>query len=82
MSEYKPVGCGFYDELEILAMRRQHVVIDYRDGHGLELQVEGRIDDVFSREGEEFLRLEDGPQLRLDQLIRVNGRAADSCEIG
>ena len=82
MNEYKPVGCGFYDELEILAMRRESALIEYRDDAGQQQRVESRVEDVFARNGEEFVQIEGGRLVRLDRLSRVNGRGADSCEIG
>lgn len=82
MGDYKPVGCGFYDELEILAMRRKTAVIEYRDEWGQEQRVESRIEDVFARRGEEFVQIDGGKLVRLDHLIQVNGRGVDSCEIG
>lgn len=82
MNDYKPVGCGFYDELEILAMRRQTALIEYRDESGDTQRTESRVEDVFAKNGEEFVQIDGGKRIRLDQLIRVNGGTADSCEIG
>ncbi|MEL6107793.1 MAG: hypothetical protein AAFU85_17345 [Planctomycetota bacterium] len=81
-SSYKPVGCGFYDELEILAMRRETALIEYLDESGQTRRKETRVEDVFAKNGEEFLQIEGGTRIRLDQLVRVNGGTGDSCEIG
>lgn len=89
---YQPIDCGAYDELEILAMRRIECTIEYgckpqeHKANGDETapieSVRSRILDVNARDGEEFIHLENGLTLRLDRLVRVNGKTIDrSCPI-
>ena len=72
MEKYQPIACQFYDVLELLASRREQCTIAYfKDGKTVET-VESRIKDIFTREKEEFLKLSDETEIRLDQIISVN----------
>lgn len=70
---YTPIACGLYEELELLAMHRQRCQIVYRFNDRPTI-ITSVIRDLFTRRGEEFLVLCDGTQIRLDALMRVNGR--------
>lgn len=74
-ADYQPVSCEFHDVLETLAIRRNPVVIVYRDEHGAHAEVRDRILDVSARGGEEFMALQGGLSLRLDRIVSVNGVA-------
>ncbi len=69
---YAPIACGLVDELQLRAMRRTPVRVTFlKEGaHGV---FEGRIADIRSRDGAEFLLLEEGPTVRLDALVEVDG---------
>lgn len=71
---YRPIDCTFHDELELRALRRVRCELVYRNDAGAELSRSGRIVDLVTRDGEEYLRLDDGTEVRLDRLIRVDGR--------
>lgn len=74
MSEkYIPISCSFYDRLEAWAIQCQHVEIQYRDVSGVESTVITLINDLQAKEGVEYAMLDNGLQIRLDQLIQVNG---------
>lgn len=78
---YTPIPCEFHDRLLHFATRREPVTITYRpiegiqEGHpsegAAEQSTEGIIQDVFTNSGAEYLLLNHGLQLRLDQIIRV-----------
>lgn len=70
---YTPIACELYAELELLTMHRERCQIVYR-ADGRPTIITGIIHDLFTRRGEEFLVLYDGTQIRLDALMRVNGR--------
>lgn len=70
---YVPIDCSYYDVLESLAVRRRLVQIVFEDAGGLQYEVESRIVDVFTRGEEEFVRLENGLDVRLDRLQSVDG---------
>ncbi len=72
--KYTPINCDLYDELEILAMRRQKTEIVYSvDGEETVLQ-DALIKNVYSREKVEYLKLESGEEIRLDSLQKVDGK--------
>ena len=70
--DYQPISCGLHSEYELLAMRRARVSLVHRDDQGVEHCLQGRVEDVFTRQGAEYLRLklEDGEtrDLRLDRI--------------
>lgn len=71
-TEYRPIGCDAHSVLELLALRRVAAELRVVDPQGRPLTVAGRIVDVFTRDGAEYLRVlgEDGSgvDLRLDRL--------------
>ena len=72
--KYNPINCNLYDELEILAMRKQRTSIVYMDNETkVELQ-DALIKNLYSREKIEYMVLENGVEIRLDQLIQVDGK--------
>jgi Rho-binding antiterminator len=80
---YQPIDCSFYDELEVLAMRKSNCVIEFRSDDNTITSVEDVVADVYSKNKEEFLELRSGQIIRLDRLIRVNGKSPpdDSCRL-
>lgn len=71
---YQAVSCTYYDELEALATLRKSCLIIYRNETGAEVSRKGRIVDFFSADRAEFLKLDDGTDIRLDRLIEVDGK--------
>jgi Rho-binding antiterminator len=69
---YQPIDCGFYDRLEIAAMRRKVVKLLITTETAPQL-IESRIVDLQARQGEEFMYLENGQVIRLDRLISMDG---------
>ena len=67
--------CSMHDKLLALATRKQPCTLLVQDdgAEGGPRQVEGVIIDVFSRDGAEYLRLQDGALFRLDKLDTVDG---------
>lgn len=74
MSDYEPIDCSDHDKLEALATLRQIARISYRGADGATEQVEDLIEDVFARDGVEYLRTAGGRELRLDALVSVDGK--------
>jgi len=72
--DYKPISCDFHDELETLAVRRRKCEITYRDISGNPVTVEDWIEDIYTKDKEEFLKLKSGLVIRLDRLIEVDGK--------
>ena len=77
---YKPINCGLYDELELLALKKVKVIIKYKDENSQIISCESVIADLFSENKVEFLKLSNGKIIRLDNLIEVNGKQfGNSC---
>ena len=73
MPAYQPVACGFYDRLEVFALRRTPVEVVYRDAEGETQAVQTHLADVFARGKEEYALLGTGEAVRLDRLVSVGG---------
>ncbi|MCB0793389.1 MAG: hypothetical protein KDB88_01520 [Flavobacteriales bacterium] len=69
---YRPIDCSVYDRYEAWATLRTEVVITHASDDGIERSIVGTIVDLFIREKEEWMRLQDGTEIRLDRI-----RAAD-----
>lgn len=74
MSDYQPIDCAVHDELESLATLRQTARIAYRGEGGDLRELEDRIEDIYARDGAEYLRTASGEEIRLDRLERVEGK--------
>ncbi|MBE2186264.1 MAG: hypothetical protein IAE99_05770 [Rhodothermales bacterium] len=68
---YRPIACGFYDQLEALATRAQPVRVVWTDLDGTPNETSARLADLFSDADGEWLRLSDGTTVRLDRLVSV-----------
>lgn len=67
---YEPVSCDWHDELEAAALHKKEVVLDLGDGADRTSE-RGRVADVFTRDGAEFVRIENGDgssEIRLDRI--------------
>ena len=78
---YHPIACGLHDELQLRVMRGRTVEVRWVDAAGGVVVRDASLADVFSRDGAEFLRLVDGPDIRLDRLLSVDGLpfSSDPC---
>ena len=73
MSDYQPIDCGVHSELELLAMHRTQVCLEIRQADNQMEEIHGRVLDVFTKEGAEYLRLateEEELNVRLDRILR------------
>lgn len=69
---YQPISCDFYDHIEIFAMRKTTVAIEYRDNTGAVQRLSSRILDTKVANKEEFILLENGREIRMDRLLKIN----------
>ena len=69
---YTPIACGFHDRLEHWAVRREPVEVLWRTPEA-ERTARTTIDDVFARDGADWVRLGTGETVRADALISVDG---------
>jgi Rho-binding antiterminator len=73
MSDYKPVSCDFHDELTAAATTGKEVELVF-EIHGVTQRERGKVEDVYTADGAEFVRFITGDasvKLRLDQLRSI-----------
>jgi Rho-binding antiterminator len=68
---YKTISCQFYDMLEELAVKKIKSKILYMDNQN-EIYIEEIIVDFKTKNKEEFLILDNGTQIRLDKILKIN----------
>jgi Rho-binding antiterminator len=73
-TDYRPINCSYYDELEAIATLRKKVTVVYEGSQGPITIKEVGIRDLFTKNKEEFIVLTNGLTLRLDYLIEVDGK--------
>lgn len=84
MTDYHPINCSYYDELEAIATLKKVVTIVYIDEQGEQVDATTRITNLFTRNKEEFMVLENGIQFRLDRLVSADEKVAikgDACSL-
>jgi Rho-binding antiterminator len=70
---YEPVSCDYHDQLEAAAMHRNQVELEF-DLDGVTQTERGRVEDVYTTNGAEFIRFaaDDGVlEIRLDHIISM-----------
>ena len=72
---YQPISCSFYDELEARATTGQPCTLTYRTEPDTPPSTyHGTIQNLYIQEKVEYLRLADGFELRLDNLLAVDDK--------
>ena len=72
MQEYKPISCDYYDYIEQYAMKAEPVIVEYMDQDSMIRSMEDVIVDTRVSNGEEFIQLKSGKEIRMDHIIRLN----------
>lgn len=70
---YQPVSCDYHDQLEAAAMHKREVELEF-DLEGVTQKERGKIADVFTTNGAEFVKFvaANGPlEIRLDRIISM-----------
>jgi Rho-binding antiterminator len=70
---YEPVSCDYHDQLEAAAMHRQKVELEFALD-GVSQKEQGRIADVYTADGAEFVKFEaegEPLEIRLDHIISM-----------
>lgn len=70
---YHPVSCQWYDVLEALATKREYVELLYKADGAQPAFAEGRISTFFIIDKAEYLRMDNGTEIRLDAILELNG---------
>ena len=71
---YQPIDCSFHDLLLAKATLREKVEVQYLSVEGKQLTTNAVITDVFTRNKEEFLILDNDETIRLDRIVSVNAQ--------
>lgn len=70
---YESVSCDYHDQLEAAAMHKKEVQLEF-DLSGVAQTERGRVEDVYTADGAEFIRFatDDGSlEIRLDHIISM-----------
>ena len=73
--EYRPIDCSVHDKLEETSVRGTVAHFLIRDEDGGEREIQDRVEDVYARDGVEYMKTAGGLEIRLDSLRAVNGEA-------
>lgn len=68
MEPYKPIACALYDQLELLALRKQKVRLTLDNSEELELVIR----DLQQANGAEWLISHESDPIRLDQIASIS----------
>lgn len=72
-NDYTPIACSVHDKLEDTAVRRTVANFVMREEDGGTREFQDRVQDLFARDGVEYMRTAEGLEIRLDRLESVNG---------
>jgi Rho-binding antiterminator len=70
---YEPVSCDYHDQLEAAAMHRKQVELEF-ELDGVAQTERGRVEDVYTANGAEFVRFASDTgalEIRLDHIISM-----------
>ena len=70
---YEPVSCDYHDQLEEAAMHKREVELEF-DLEGVSQRETGRVEDVFTSAGAEYVRFRGAQcqlEIRLDHVISM-----------
>ena len=73
-SKYQPINCHFYDELELLAMRRKACSILFLDSNDQQQEINDTILTFKIMDKAEYVILKNNDPIRLDRLVEVDGK--------
>lgn len=72
--KYQPISCSYYDQLEALAVQKKKNTVQYVDIDGNKSTLHDVvITDFYVDNKVEYMKLDDGHDIRLDNIIAVNG---------
>jgi len=75
-TDYQPIACGFYDELEAVPTRKKQVYLQYFNDLRQLCQGTTTIKTFVTRDGAEYAILASGEEIRLDHIIRIDDTPA------
>jgi Rho-binding antiterminator len=75
-TDYQPIDCNYYDELEALATRKKQIYLQYFNDLRQLCQGPATLKTFFVRDHVEYAQLTSGEEIRLDHIIRIDDQAA------
>ncbi|MES2801627.1 MAG: hypothetical protein V4654_03995 [Bdellovibrionota bacterium] len=69
---YDSVSCDFTDELEFTVIKKLQVELKYWNVKNNLHSIRGRIIDIFTRDHEEYLKMSNLTEVRLDRIASVH----------
>ncbi len=76
MSDYKPISCDYHSVLEHYVVKQLFCRLQYYSEIKEFVTVQTVLKDLYTEHGQEFLVILDGTKIRLDQIVRVDDKAA------
>lgn len=73
LHDYEPIDCDTHDRLLERATLQQPTTLTFQVDEAEPTVVTDVIEDVYTREGAEYMRLRSGIEVRLDKLLRIDG---------
>lgn len=70
---YVPINCEFHDVLEATATRARVAVIVFENPVGQQETCHAHITDLIAHDGIEYMQLDSGDRVRLDDIVSVDG---------
>lgn len=70
--KYIPIDCGFYDRIEEAIVLRRMVRLEY-SAEGAAISILTKLSNTLTQNGEEFLILPSGEQIRMDRIVSLDG---------
>ena len=71
MKAYQPINCGVYDQLLVWASQKVEVTITHQKDDTIQSE-KGIINDVYTKDKAEYLKLNTGTTIRLDFIHTIN----------
>ncbi len=81
--KYIPIDCSYHDMIIECIVFKKRLTLVY-DNHGSPQTIKTTLLDVFTKNGEEFIKLDSGALIRLDYIISIDGNLrpeAPNCEL-
>ncbi len=76
---YQPIDCNYYDLLEAYATTRRYIRIQYFSDIREFISVDAIIKDLYTRDKMEYMLLNTGEEIPLNQLVSVDGKVVPGC---
>lgn len=73
IKNYKPIAYRLYDELETRSIKKQNCKITFIDNYDVIQTIDCIISDLFARDKVEYLKTENGLEIRLHDVNGIDG---------